>query len=82
MNDLKIYSRYRITTNISSRVSRLNLQWNTTHLKEEEQFNKAMVMVGEEFTYFVESAARTWLPARTLVKEAIENRFEVIKLLI
>ncbi|XP_008212893.1 UPF0160 protein MYG1, mitochondrial isoform X2 [Nasonia vitripennis] len=68
---------YRISTNLSARVSRLNLQWNTTHLNEEEQFNKAMVMAGEEFTYFIENAARTWLPARTLVKEAIENRLQI-----
>ena len=36
-----------------------------------------MAMVGEEFNYFVENSSRTWLPARTLVKEAIEKRFEV-----
>lgn len=71
--------RYRVTTDISSRVSRLNLQWNTTHLKEEEQFNKAVAMVGEEFLYFVNNTTRTWLPARTIVKQSIQSRFEVCR---
>lgn len=70
--------RYRITTGLSSRVGRLNLQWNTPELIEEEQFKKAMDLVREEFIYFVESSSRGWLPARTIVKESIEKRFEVI----
>ncbi|XP_058799041.1 MYG1 exonuclease isoform X2 [Phymastichus coffea] len=68
---------YRVHTDISSRVGRLNLQWNSVHLKEEDQFQKAMALVGKEFTYFVEVTACTWLPARVLVKQSIQNRFEV-----
>ncbi|XP_014216330.1 UPF0160 protein MYG1, mitochondrial [Copidosoma floridanum] len=68
---------YRICTDLCSRVGRLNIQWNTPHLKEDEQFSKAMAMVGEEFTYFVENSVRSWLPARTIIQESINKRFEV-----
>ncbi|KAL7290974.1 hypothetical protein TKK_0015120 [Trichogramma kaykai] len=69
--------KYRIVTDLGSRVSRLNKQWNSINIDEMSQFHKAMELVGEEFQHFVNSSARIWLPARTFVKEAIQRRFEV-----
>ncbi|KAJ8683997.1 hypothetical protein QAD02_019789 [Eretmocerus hayati] len=68
---------YRVHTDLCSRVARLNPSWNTPDLKEEVQFEKAMSLVVGEFIEFVESAARLWLPARSLVEEAVKERFKV-----
>ncbi|KAG4073709.1 hypothetical protein HA402_000933 [Bradysia odoriphaga] len=42
--------KYRITSDISSRVGRYNPDWNTTeNVDVQQQFEKAMVIAGEEF---------------------------------
>lgn len=71
--------RYRITTNLSSRVNRLNKQWNISDdlYNEEEEFSKAQLYVGNEFQATVKRAAEVWWPARKLVSDAILNRFKV-----
>ncbi|KAH0550432.1 MYG1 protein C27H6.8 [Cotesia glomerata] len=69
--------KYRIVTNLSARVSRLNPEWNSQGLDSDCQFAKAVELCGEEFRYFVESSARIWLPAREYVRQALEKRFEV-----
>jgi len=43
----------------------------------EKQFEKAMALVLEEFLEFVQYSKNIWLPARDLVRRAVENRFEV-----
>nr|CAD7598391.1 unnamed protein product [Timema genevievae] len=68
---------YRITTNLSSRVGNLNTPWNAKELNQEENFQKAFIMVGKEFEDRVSSTARIWWPARSLVLQAIQNRFNV-----
>ncbi|XP_057319676.1 MYG1 protein C27H6.8 [Microplitis mediator] len=69
--------KYRIVTNLSSRVARLNPEWNSEGVDPEVQFGKAMEMCGDEFKYFIENSARVWLPARDIVLQSIEKRFEV-----
>ncbi|CAG5103733.1 Similar to MYG1: MYG1 exonuclease (Bos taurus), partial [Cotesia congregata] len=69
--------KYRIVTNLSARVARLNPEWNSQGLDSDGQFAKAVELCGEEFRYFVESSARIWLPAREYVRQALEKRFEV-----
>lgn len=69
--------RYRITTNLSSRVGHLNPKWNSKGMDENTQFHKAMDLVGSEFTSKVTDYQQTWLPARDLVLMAIKNRMEV-----
>ena len=70
---------YRINTNLSARVGRLNPRWNEPSgpEKENEQFRKAVTLTLSEFvegaTFYVES----WLPARSIVEEAIKNAKEV-----
>lgn len=70
--------RYRIHTNLSSRVKGLNPPWNNKEgIDVDEQFRKAMALVGSEFVEFITYAAKVWLPSRNLVKDALLNRFEV-----
>lgn len=68
---------YRIRTDISSRVSRLNPAWNSTIKNEDEMFPKAMELTGAEFLYFLHETSEVWLPARSIVKDSLEKRFEV-----
>lgn len=68
---------YRIHTHLSARVKGLNPPWNKKDMDVEEQFRKAMALVGEEFNEFITYAAQVWLPAKKLVKKALLERFEV-----
>ncbi|KAJ8665082.1 hypothetical protein QAD02_006744 [Eretmocerus hayati] len=68
---------YRVHTDLSSRVARLNPSWNTPDLKEEIQFEEATTLVLGEFIECVKSFTHKWLPARSLVEKAIQERFKV-----
>ncbi|XP_044739894.1 MYG1 protein-like [Chrysoperla carnea] len=71
---------FRIHTNVSNRVDKLNPYWNSsTAVNIQELFYKAMELVGKEFEEAVLYRANVWLPARHLVKESIEKRFDVHK---
>lgn len=58
-------------------MARLNPDWNSVGLDSDELFLKAVDLCGEELKYFITNAARTWLPVRAIVKEAVSKRFEV-----
>lgn len=73
----KIILRYILASTLASRVSNLNPAWNDTKSQPDEQFTKAMKLVGEEFEDRVSYFYNSWLPAREFVKKAIENRKEV-----
>lgn len=47
-------------------------------LRPQEGFKRALELVGGEFLDRLDYYHRAWLPARTLVEEAIRRRFEVI----
>ncbi|KAL6257501.1 hypothetical protein P5V15_011071 [Pogonomyrmex californicus] len=68
---------YRIVTDLSARVGRLNPQWNSHDVDVEERFEKAMALVLEEFLEFVRYTKNVWLPAKDIVRRAVESRFEV-----
>ncbi|XP_076652815.1 MYG1 protein C27H6.8 [Halictus rubicundus] len=68
---------YRIVTDISSRVDFLNAPWNSEGIDVDRQFLKAVELTGQDFMQHVNRAAYVWLPARSIVEEAIQNRFEV-----
>ncbi|CAK8694986.1 unnamed protein product [Clavelina lepadiformis] len=70
-------AKYNITTTLSSRVSYLNPSWNDENNDEYECFQEAMRMVGKEFVERVTGLVHHWLPARSIVLEALEKRFEV-----
>eukprot|EP00887_Chlorella_sp_A99_P007019 scaffold2.g7019.t1 len=66
--------KYVNNTHLSARVGRLNPDWNEEQSAEEvlnERFRRAMALTGEEFT------EASWLPARSHVKAALEQRLEV-----
>ncbi|XP_069687748.1 MYG1 exonuclease isoform X2 [Periplaneta americana] len=69
--------KYRITTNLSSRVGNLNPPWNSKDQDEGESFCEAYALVGKEFEDKIKSVSSIWWPARHLVKQAIENRYDV-----
>lgn len=70
---------YSISTGISSRVQRLNPAWNDKTTNVDEQFQKAIELVGEEFLYNIHNSINDWLPARNIVKKALTERFEIDK---
>lgn len=72
--------RYSIYTDLSSRVGNFNKKWNHIgEFNEMEAFEKAMEMIGLEFKESVLYAYQIWLPARSLVVEALEKRFKTHK---
>jgi len=69
--------RYSICTNLSSRVDSFNKKWNHVgQFNEMEAFEQAMKLIGSEFNETVLYAYQTWLPARSLVVDALEKRFK------
>lgn len=71
--------RYRSRTDISSRVGALNPRWNEPFDDKVllERFEKASEMAGGEFKDRLDYLAKAWLPARDIVKRAVEKRKEV-----
>ncbi|TKS70623.1 UPF0160 protein MYG1, mitochondrial [Collichthys lucidus] len=70
-------ARYSISTTLSARVSHLNPRWNSKSQDTEDGFRKAMKMVGEEFLDRLEFYQSAWLPARTVVENAVKERHQV-----
>jgi uncharacterized UPF0160 family protein len=68
--------RYKKTSTISSRISRLNPSWNDPDQETDARFVKAMEMVGKEFESMVRYAQQVWLPARNIVSKAFKERYE------
>ena len=77
--------RYRVTTNLSSRVGRLNPPWNDALFRDlslkrdresyvSNRFLKAIALTTHEFVECVENILNVWLPAREIVFRAFERR--------
>lgn len=72
--------KYVNNTHLSSRVGRLNLDWtepDQSPEKENEAFERAMALAGNEFLDSVRFHVRSWLPARSIVMDCIEGRWEI-----
>lgn len=69
--------RYHVTTTLSRRVSTFRPAWNDPVQDFDAGFWKAMELVGAEFVDRVKFYGNVWWPARSLVLEALEKRFEV-----
>ncbi|KAI9634991.1 putative GAMM1 protein [Dioszegia hungarica] len=71
--------RYANRTDLSSRVKRLNPNWNEPTSDEvyDAKFKEASQMTGEEFLGQLDYYANAWLPARDVVKAALDKRMEV-----
>ncbi|KAI0033143.1 GAMM1 protein [Vararia minispora EC-137] len=71
-----ISPRYRVRTDISSRVGWLNPAWNQPcdGATVDTLFAKASKMTGEEFLERLDYYANAWLPARDLVVAGLDKR--------
>lgn len=69
--------RYALTTTLSARVARLNPTWNQPNQDTEAGFQRAVELVREEFLQRLDFYQHSWLPARSLVEEALAQRFQV-----
>uniref|UniRef100_A0A3P8SGP1 Myg1 exonuclease n=1 Tax=Amphiprion percula TaxID=161767 RepID=A0A3P8SGP1_AMPPE len=70
-------ARYTVSTTLSARVGHLNPRWNSKSQDTEEGFRKALKMVGEEFIDRLDFYKSSWLPARTVVEEAVKQRHQI-----
>ncbi|KAL2914796.1 hypothetical protein HK105_205727 [Polyrhizophydium stewartii] len=68
---------YKDATGISHRVSALNPWWNQPADDIDQRFMKAVEMAGSEFKERVRFLGLSWLPARTLVEDALHSRKDV-----
>lgn len=70
--------RYRSSTDLGARVSRLNPRWNEKLTDDElfARFERAIAMTGAEFEDHVKGCAFSWLPARSIVAAALARRFD------
>lgn len=71
--------RYTINTNFSSRIGNFNPAWNeeSDDADQMKRFEKAMVQADSEFRDKVHFYAKSWWPARKIVADALEKRFQV-----
>lgn len=72
-------ARYTISTDLSARVGKLNPWWNEPSDDEDfyKRFLTAVELTGKEFLECVMYFGKAWLPARSIVEEAVKNRFQV-----
>ncbi|GAA6064498.1 hypothetical protein JCM10212_002386 [Sporobolomyces blumeae] len=70
---------YRSRTDLSSRIGNLNPRWNEESNDQvlDERFKHATELAGKEFLERLDYLAKAWLPARDIVKRAVEQRKEV-----
>ncbi|KAI3643450.1 hypothetical protein MP228_013005 [Amoeboaphelidium protococcarum] len=74
-----VKGKYRESTHLSARVGRLNPWWNQDDSDMDERFARAMQICGEELRDRVLFISKAWLPARDLVKKALDERYKVDK---
>ncbi|XP_047965344.1 MYG1 protein-like isoform X2 [Salvia hispanica] len=81
--------RFVNNTSLSSRVERLNPDWicpNQSLAEEDESFQQAMKVAGNEFLECINFHAKSWLPARSVVmnsllaRKSIDSSGEIIML--
>jgi len=74
-------SNYKITTNLSSRVGRLNPNWNedSDDNLRFSLFKKAIEITGEEFISITNGYYKSWYPGRSIVEEGINSRLNTHK---
>ena len=68
---------YTNSTDLSSRVAKLNPWWNEPNVNLDERFLKAVELTGNEFTEKLDYLAKSWLPARDIVLDTLNSRFEI-----
>ncbi|KAI5784633.1 metal-dependent protein hydrolase [Geopyxis carbonaria] len=75
--DIKPLFNYH-SLSLPSQVGALNPNWNTPvdQAGEDERFEKASTLMGEAFVSKLDFYAKAWLPARDILIEAFEKRFD------
>ena len=68
--------RYKITTHLGNRVAKLRPNWNDESQDFDAGFYRAMDLVRPEFVDLIDYYSKVWWPARKIVSDAIEKRFE------
>lgn len=69
---------YRISTHLSARIGHFNSQWNSTNdFDEQSQFELAKSLAGSEFVESILFFSTVWWPARAIVSDAIQKRFDL-----
>ncbi|MBW0486894.1 hypothetical protein O181_026609 [Austropuccinia psidii MF-1] len=73
-----IRPKYTCATDLSSRISYLNPNWNEPITNEilDAKFEEASALAGAEFFSRLDYFAKAWLPVRDLVEKALNNRFK------
>jgi len=79
VNQYEGEAAYETSTGLSSRVGRLNPQWNENADDIDKRFAAAMELTGKELVERVVNLARSWWPARSIVQSAVDKRFEIHK---
>jgi uncharacterized UPF0160 family protein len=71
--------KYKDSTNLSARVSRLNPRWNEESNKDimDAKFEIASSLCGQDFMSVLQTIVESELPARELVQEALTKRHDV-----
>lgn len=75
--DSHVPERYKETTTLPSRVSRLNPSWQEEEPDYDRQFHKAIDVVGKEFCEILDYIRKDWLPGRTIVEESLKDAANV-----
>lgn len=70
----EVKPRYRISTDLSSRVGYLNPSWNEPEHDIDERFGQAVALTGAEFKRELMYLNNSWLPARAIVEKALLAR--------
>lgn len=69
---------YKISTHLSARVSHYNSTWNSSDSYDaEKQFEAAQKLAGDELVDKICYYTKVWWPARTIVENALKNRFSI-----
>merc|ERR1719203_2021954 len=70
---------YEVSTTLSSRVGQLNPAWNEPNSPEETnaRFAKAVALTSSELVGQVQGCLRSWWPARSLVKAALDAASDI-----
>jgi len=79
VNQYEGEAKYKISSTIGARVGRLNPSWNAPDKSPEAEmkgFEKALDMVEEEFKDRINWMTGSWMPARSIVQAAIDERKE------
>ena len=71
--------RYHVSSTLSQRVGRLNPAWNEVSSNDviNQRFHEAVLLTCSEFLGHVFDLAHAWWPARSIVKQAVDSRYEL-----